>query len=134
MLYYGWAVDPCILPAINEITKSIVDTERKCIQLMDYTRTCPSASIRYHASNMLLHLDSDTAYLVQHNARSRGYDSFYISNTPASKSTKPVHTPNGAILNKCSTLKNVMLSAVEAEVGPIFNDPRAAVPIRFFLQ
>ena len=57
-----------MLPAINEISASqpqpTEDTNDKAQMLMDYANTYPSATIRYKASDMQLHVDSDAAYLV----------------------------------------------------------------------
>ena len=39
---------------------------------MDYAHSYPNTVIGYHASDMRLHIDSDAAYLVMTNAKSRG--------------------------------------------------------------
>jgi hypothetical protein len=74
-LYYARAVDATMLPAINEISRSqaqpTVNTLNACKMLMDYAATYPLAIIRYFASDMILHINSDAAYLVLPNARSR---------------------------------------------------------------
>ena len=62
-LYYTRSIDACILPALNEISASQAqpteDTNKKYTMLMYYAHTYPDAVIRYHASNMRLHIDSD---------------------------------------------------------------------------
>ena len=47
---------------------------------MEYVHTYLNNYIRYYASDMVLHIDSDAACLVDHKARSRvaGYFSFII--------------------------------------------------------
>ena len=134
-LYYARAVDPTILPALNEIaaqqahpTKS---TEQKAQRLMDYLNTYPNASIRYHASDMILHIDSDAVYLVAPKSRSRVAGFYYLSNHPT-----PQHQANlnGSILVECKTLRHVVSSAVEAEVGGIFHNAQTTIPIRTLLQ
>ena len=82
---------------------------------MDYMATYPEATIRYHASDMCLYIDSDAAYLVLPKARSRGAGNFYLSNTPPTSNAKPEPVPNGPIHTECVTLRNVMTSAAEAE-------------------
>ena len=71
-LYYGRAVNPTILTALNELAtqqvKLTVMTEKKAQMLMDYLATFPNAKIRYYAGDMKLHVESDAAYLVLPNA------------------------------------------------------------------
>ena len=100
--------------------------------LMNYAHTYPDAKIRYHASDMCLHIDSDAAYLVLPKARSRGAGHFYLSDRTSPSNNKP--TPNGPILTECFTLRNVMASAAEAETNTIFENGRKAVPIRTTLE
>ena len=45
---------------------------------MDYAATYPDAYLRYYASDIVLHCDSDASYLVVPKARSR-YAVFFIS-------------------------------------------------------
>eukprot|EP00957_Ditylum_brightwellii_P027457 2075572-Ditylum_brightwellii.AAC.1 len=80
--------------------------------------TYPDAVVRFHASDMILHIHSDAAYMVLPGARSRAGGYFYLSTKPDKKTTSiPL---NGAIHNKCSTIRNVMGSAAEAEVGGLY--------------
>ena len=98
---------------------------------MDYLNTYPNASIRYHASDMILHIDSDAAYLVAPKSRSRVAGFYYLSNHPT-----PQHQANlnGSILVECKTLRHVVSSAAEAEVGGIFHNAQTTIPIRTLLQ
>lgn len=74
-LFYGCAVDPNMLVALNKIaseqSKSTQKTVDVCKMNMDYAHTYPDAKVRYHKSDMILHCESDAAYLVLPNARSR---------------------------------------------------------------
>jgi hypothetical protein len=67
VLYYAIAVDPTILMPINDIateqTKATEKTQAATNQLLDYLATHPDANIRYHASDMILHIHSDASYL-----------------------------------------------------------------------
>ena len=120
-LYYGRGIDYTILPAINEIAAQQAhptkQTQIKTQRLMDYVNTYEHAHIRYHASDMVLHIDSDAAYLVAPKARSRVAGYFHLSDHP--KVTKHPKL-NGAILVECKTLRHVVSSATEAEVAEIF--------------
>ena len=49
---------------------------------MDYLHTYPNAYIRFYASDMILHVDSDAAYLVAPKARSRIAGCFHLSEHP----------------------------------------------------
>mmetsp|Transcript_5614 Transcript_5614/g.8164 ORF Transcript_5614/g.8164 Transcript_5614/m.8164 type:complete len:80 (-) Transcript_5614:241-480(-) len=65
--------------------------------------TYPNATIRFHASNMILHVQSDAAYLVLPHAKSRYAGHYYLSNqTPTNND--PVHT-------ECKTIKNIVCLA-----------------------
>ena len=46
---------------------------------MDYAHTYPNAKIRYHTSDMCLHIDSGEAYLEQPQAQIRVAKHFYLS-------------------------------------------------------
>jgi hypothetical protein len=68
-LYYARAVDPTILPALNEISNNqaqpTIVTGKACDLLLDYLATThPNAVIRYYASDMILHIVANAAYLV----------------------------------------------------------------------
>ena len=83
-LYYGRAVDQTIIVALNEISNSqakpTLKTKKTCDMLLDYLTTHPDATIRYHASDMILCVISDAAYLVLPDARSRAAGLFFLSN------------------------------------------------------
>jgi hypothetical protein len=72
VLYYARAVDPTVLMPLNDIateqTKAIEKRQAATNQLLDYLATHPDATIRYHASNMILHIHSDASYLSVSNA------------------------------------------------------------------
>ena len=61
---------------------------------MDYIATYPTAYIRYHASQMILNIDSDAAYLVAPKARSRVAGYYPLSCDPQLQPNPPL---NGAI-------------------------------------
>ena len=94
-------------------------TQNKTQQLMDYLNTYPDAYIRFYASDMILHVDSDAAYLVAPKAKSRIAGYFHLTEHPnVTKHPKL----NGAILVECKTLRHVVSSSAEAEVAGIFHN------------
>ena len=75
----------------------------------------------YHASNMILAVHSDAGYCNKTNSRSQAGGHFSLSNN--------VDNPpnNGAILTIVTTIKAVMTSAAEAELGAMFLNAKEAV-------
>ena len=73
---------------------------------------------------MILYIESDAAYLVLPQARSRVASIFYLINATAGR--PPL---NGAIQVICKTLQNIVSSAAEAETGGIFIGDQQAVHI-----
>ena len=73
-LYISRAVDPTMIVVLNEIVSEqyspTTDIIKKTKILMNYSATQPYAVIRFHASDMFLHINSDAAYLVQTKAHS----------------------------------------------------------------
>ena len=80
---------------------------------------------------MILHVDTDAAYLVMPKARSRVAGYFYMGNKPTTRSRPSL---NGAILVECKTLRHVVASAAEAETGGIFHNVQITLPIRVLLE
>jgi hypothetical protein len=73
VLYYAKAVDPTVLMPLQDIateqTKATGKTQAAKNQLLDYLAMHPDATIRYHASDMILHIHSDASCLSVSNAR-----------------------------------------------------------------
>ena len=98
---------------------------------MDYLYTYLEAYICYHASNMVLYVDSDAAYLVVLKARSQVAGFFHLSDHPnITKHPKM----NSAILVECKTLRHVVSLSAEAEVAGIFHNAGVALPIWHILE
>ena len=139
LLYYSRAIDSTMLPALNEVsisqsspTKKVLE---KCYRLLDYASTYPDTQIRYFASDMVLWAESDAAYLVLPNAKSRIAGYFYLSTFPNNKPPAiPIPQPNGPLLIICKTLKNVVASAAESETGGLFINTQETIPIRYVLH
>jgi hypothetical protein len=115
VLHYERAVDPTVTMPLNDIateqTKDTEKTQAATDQLLDYVATHPDATIRYHASDMILNIHSDASYLSVSNARSRLGGLFFCGDKPTKEDTL-----NGSILNVSSVTKNVFASAAESEL------------------
>ena len=96
---------------------------------MDYARLHHDTVICYCASDMQLHINSDAAYIILPKARSCGAEHFYLSDEISNMHAVPSFTPNGPILTKCVTLRNIMSSAAEAEDGTVHHNGKLAVLI-----
>ena len=133
LLYYGRAVDSTILPAVNDIASTQArpteQTVNKATMLLDYLKTYPQAKVRFYSSDMVLHADSDAAYLVLPGAKSRVAGYFYLSEKPP-KNTPPRPFTNGAIHVECKTLRHVVSSAAEAETAALFSNAKTIIDLR----
>ena len=76
---------------------------------------------------MLYKIDSDAAYLVCPEAKSRAGGYHYLGN-------KDDNLFNGPIYVLAKIIKNVMASAAEAEVTGLFMNAQQAVPMRLTLK
>jgi hypothetical protein len=77
----------------------------------------PDAAIRFHVSDMILHIHSDASYLSVSNTMSRLGGLFYLGCKPPNE-----RKLNGFVLNVASIIKNVVVSAAESEVGACFQN------------
>ena len=70
--------------------------------MLDYCAIFPTSKLRYCASDMILNVDSNIAYLVAPQAKSRiaGYFQLNIETYPSN----PLTPLNGTILVECKTL------------------------------
>ena len=122
-----------MLTALNTIgseqAKPTKQTELKCKRLLDYAATYQNASIRYHASDMVLHVDSDAVYLVMPQARSRIAGYYQLLDYPTREGAI-----NGPLLIEYKTLRSVVASAAEAEMGGLYHNAQTSIPIRYILQ
>jgi hypothetical protein len=66
-------------------------TADKVIKLLNYCNTHQETKIRYHASDMILHIHSNASYLSENEAKSRAGGFFYMGSTMP-KPTKNLQT------------------------------------------
>jgi len=125
-------IDPCIKPALNEIAhehaKPTLRTKRRTDHLLDFLSTNPEASLRYNASDMILVIETDAAYLAQSEAKSRASGWFILTNKPSAsiKVIAPLHV-------MCTTIKNVVASTAEADDLGLYLGCQRACPMRVLL-
>ena len=131
LLYYAFAVDSFLLVALSDLAAAqahgTVQTMNALIHLLNYAATFPRAVVRFHASDMVLHVHSDASYLSAAKARSRVGGHYFLSNASLDPA---ISKPNGAIHVIAKILKNVMGSAAEAEIGATYVNGQEAIPLR----
>jgi hypothetical protein len=138
-LYYACALDCTMRLALSQLaaaqSKATAATDAACRQFLAYAATYPEVSVRYTASDMVLHVHSDASYLSEPDARSRAGGLFYLTARPRDPTVAPTpdSTPlpmNGPVLVLSSILPGVMASAAEAEYGALFINGKEAVALR----
>ena len=107
----------------SEKSQPTQKTKQKSQRIMDYVCTFPNTHIPYYSSNMVLHVDSDAAYLVVSKSRSRVAGYYYLSDDPNVTKLPKI---NGAIL-EFKILWCMVVSAAET-VG-IFHNAQVSIPI-----
>jgi hypothetical protein len=107
----------------TEKTKATEKTQAATNQMLDYLATHPDATIRYHASDMILHIHSDASYISVSNARSRLGGLFFLCNKSPEQDAL-----NESILNVAAFIKNVVASDAESEVGACFHNAQSGAP------
>jgi len=132
LLYYGRAVDPTLAATLSTIAgrqaNGTEEVEEAVKQLLDYCATHPNTGVRFWASGMILNIHSDASYLSEYYAKSRAAGHHYLGNL-----NDPVFD-NGTILTVSSIIKHVMSSASEAEIAALFQNCKAAIPLRVALE
>jgi hypothetical protein len=132
ILYYARYVYPTVIMPLNDIsaeqTKATEKTQTETNKLLEYLDTHPDATIRYHASNMILHIHSYASYLSVSHSRRRLSGLLFCGDKPPKE-----YTLNGSILNLSSVIKNVVASAAESEVVACFQNAQGGAPLRVTL-
>ena len=104
ILYYARAVDLTVLMALSTIASEQAhgteNTMRKTKQLLDYLATHSEATVRFHASDMILNIHSDASYLSEANAHSRACGHFFMG--WKSNPTKPIKLNGGIFYIVCN--------------------------------
>ena len=96
---------------------------------MNYAATYANAKLWFFASDMILHVDSDAAYLVQDDVCSTIAGYYILSSYPQAAPAIPQPAPKTPILVECKTLHSVVANFSEAETGGLFHNGQTIVHI-----
>jgi hypothetical protein len=126
-----------MLPAIgslaSEQANGTKNTMRKIVQLLNYCASHPDAVVRYTASDMVLHVESDASYQSETKSRSRIARYHYLGPKPAPASKSGDKAPdlptNGPVTVISHILNVVVSSAAEAETAGLYYNCREACAI-----
>ena len=112
-----------ILHALNSIAadsfKPTEHTLEQVEQLLDYMNTNPNAFVRYHASNMIFYVHSDSLFMSSGCGRSRTGGYVFLDSLPMDRTLIKL---NENITIICVILNIFTASATEAELGELFLD------------
>ena len=124
-----------ILPYLNSIAEqqayTTQNTEAAITYFLDYSATNINTVVKFGASDMVLHIDSDASYLSKPWECSHTGCHYYLSSQP-SDPTKSPHLPpqeNVPIQTECIILRDVVSSSAEEEVCGIFHNRKTDVPL-----
>jgi hypothetical protein len=143
LLFYASAIDCTMVVALGTIasnqSKGTHATAQALTQLLNYAAAHPNATVRYTASDMYLHIHSNASYLSEAKSRSRTGGTFFLisrppdpAETPSPTATPPLY--NDSIHTISSMMRNVMASAIEAELSAVFQNTRDCVPLCIALE
>jgi hypothetical protein len=112
-----------MLMALNSLAsqqkKGTEHVAKQITQFLNYYATHPNASITFHKNNMVLHFSSDASYLFEPEAHSR-YRRYFFSGPKSDKPITQMPELNGPIHIEFGIMRNVLASAMEAEMGGLF--------------
>ena len=122
----GRTVNNTMLHALNDITCNTSNGTKATLSaahhFLNYIASNPTPRIRYRASDMILYVESDAAYLVCQEAYSRAGGYHYLGSKDGAQFNGPVYV-------QATVIKNVMVSAAEAKVAALYLNTQEALPI-----
>ena len=125
--FFSRAIDNTMLHALNNIATATVNGTEATLKateyFLNYVASNPNASIRFCASNMILQVHSDAAYLVALNTCNCARDYHFLGTNDQTQFNAP-------ILVLAHIIKNVIASVAEAEIGSLYMNAREAIPLR----
>ena len=130
LLYYSRAVDPTMLTVCNKIStmEPTQEAYNAAIQLLNYAQTWDDATIRYHASDMVLITYSDGSYLGDSKSRSRQGGIHFLGNRDEPDAI------NGSVECISSLIRVIVASAAECEYGALYENAVTAEGLRVILH
>ena len=126
--HYGRAADNKMIVALSYLaaaqTKSTNETALALTNLLNYASKHPTATLRYVSSDMILHIHSNASYGSEPKSNRIFGGLFTLTSRAANPTNTPIATPNpnGAMHTVINIMRNVMLSATEAEASGIFQN------------
>ena len=132
LLYYARGVDVTILPAVTHLSslqsQPTQDVLMAAHRLLAYCARYPNNALRYHACDMILHIQSDASYLSRPGSRSVAGAIFYLANAQ-----QPTQI-NGCVNAFSSIIPSVVSSVAEAEYAALFQAGQEGVCLRNILS
>ena len=126
-LFMARAVDNTLLHALNDLACQVSKGTQKTWEATQHVLKCvacnPTPAIRHKASDMILEAESDAAFDVTPDARSRAAGHICLGSEDNTQFNAPVHA-----LSK--TIKGVMGSAAEAEVAALHMNAHELIPMQ----
>ena len=113
-------------PEYKATTIGTQKTMKTIKHFLNYCASNPDFTTLYLASDMILNIDSDAAYLVAPKAQSRAGGFYYMGN-------RNKELINGPVAVNAKIIKNVMSSASKAKIGALYMNATIAVPMRTIL-
>jgi hypothetical protein len=131
-LFYARVVDSTMMVAVGRLgslqAKATTAILPDVAHFLQYAATWPAASVVYHASDMMLAVDSDASYLSESGSRSRAGGRHYLRDSTGTRSD------NGAVAIVSTIIDAVMSSACEAEYAALFLNAKMAEDLRATLE
>jgi hypothetical protein len=133
LLFNGCSVDIIMIVTLGTIASNQREgtqtITQAVTQLLNYASAQPDATVRYHASDMCLHIHSDASCLSETNARSRTGSTSLLSTNPIDHTKHPsTDNPpppyNCPIHTSSAIMANFMASSTEAEFGALLHNVR----------
>ena len=110
------------------------ETMKAVTHFLNYVATHPDARVRFHKSDMILHLHSDGSHLSERKSRSRVAGFYWLNGKDNPDPNAPLPKLNGAIHIVSQFLKMVTASAAETETAGCFTNGQEACPMRVALE
>ena len=98
--------------------------------LLDYVAFHCDTKLRFHASDIILHIDTDVAYHVLPKAKICIVAYFFLSTNPSPPPTWPTPKQNATIFVEYKTLRNVVASAAKFGCGGLFHNIQVKIPTK----
>ena len=112
-------------------TQATKNIHLRALRLLNYATSHPDSTIRYLASNMVLHIHSNASYLSEPKARIRAGSYYFLGNCYPVSHQPPSgkYAIIGPIFTISKILSNVMASAAKAEIGATVLNGQESIPI-----